>query len=29
MWQSVEVDYDGFKDKYEDWLEEEVWTYFD
>ena len=29
MWQNVEVDYDSFKDNYEDWLEEEVWTYFD
>ena len=29
MWQKVEVDFDSFRDKYEDWLEEEVWTYFD
>jgi len=29
MWQKVDVDYDSFKERYEDWLEEEVWTYFD
>ena len=29
MWQNVEIDYEGFQEKYEDWLEEEVWSYFD
>lgn len=29
MWQRVDVDFDSFKDRYEEWLEEEVWTYFD
>lgn len=29
MWQNVDVDFDGFKERYEEWLEEEVWTYFD
>ena len=29
MWQNVDVDYEAFREGYEDWLEEEVWTYFD
>lgn len=29
MWQNVEVDLEGFQERYEDWLEEEVWTYYD
>lgn len=29
MWLRVNVDFDNFRDRYEDWLEEEVWTYFD
>ena len=29
MWQRADVDLEKFKDKYEDWLDEEVWTYFD
>lgn len=29
MWQKVEFDEAAFKDHYEDWLEEEVWTYYD
>jgi hypothetical protein len=28
MWQKVELDPD-FGDKYEEWLEDEVWTYYD
>ena len=28
MWSKVQID-DDFKARYEDWLEEEVWTYFD
>ena len=28
MWSKVQLD-DEFKAKYEDWLEDEVWTYFD
>ena len=29
MWQNVDVDFEGFREQYEDWLEAEVWTYFD
>jgi len=29
MWQNVEVDFEKFRERYEDWLEEEVWTYYD
>jgi len=28
MWSRTHLDED-FKDHYEEWLEEEVWTYFD
>jgi hypothetical protein len=29
MWQKVQIDEGDFRSKYEDWLEDEVWTYFD
>ena len=29
MWKNVDVDFERFRERYEDWLEEEVWTYYD
>jgi len=29
MWNKVQIDEDQFRLEYEDWLEDEVWTYFD
>ena len=29
MWKNVDVDLERFRERYEDWLEEEVWTYYD
>jgi hypothetical protein len=29
MWNKVHFDEADFKEKYEQWLEDEVWTYFD
>ena len=29
MWRNVDVDYESFRERYEEWLEDEVWTYFD
>lgn len=29
MWQNADVDLELFKERYEEWLEEEVWTYYD
>jgi len=29
MWNRVQIDEASFKENYETWLDEEVWTYFD
>ena len=29
LWEKVQIDTEKFRGEYEEWLEDEVWTYFD